>query len=340
MRAPPLRSQAFHLDADRGLDRIELPRRARSRQRLAVERTCPCSRRRRCCRRRRGGGSRGAMSERTCFAVAGRPARASASARGCRAADPASAPGGASRPRRNQHGGSVGAAGGIRDTDRPTRPRRDRGRVGSGRPPPRSIPSSARPWPSGARRRRERRSSRRSRWSRARRRAGWAGPGRPGSARTTADRCLRCARARCRCRWTGGQLARELDDFVGRAPAARLVLEAGRQADRAFLQRPAATARASRACSCALTGRFTSSFITWRRTVPCPTSSIAFGPMPLLLQQRALFADRPRRAAVLVDDHGGDALRDQVRRRPAGADSDRATRRPGSSHRRHASGCR
>ncbi len=37
----------------------------------------------------------------------------------------------------------------------------------------------------------------------------------------------------------------------------------------------------------------------------------------LLLQQRALFTDRPRRSPILVHDHGGDALRHQVGRRPA-----------------------
>ena len=34
-----------------------------------------------------------------------------------------------------------------------------------------------------------------------------------------------------------------------------------------------------------------------------------------LLQLRALIGDRPRRSAVLVDDHGGDALRHEIRRR-------------------------
>ena len=37
----------------------------------------------------------------------------------------------------------------------------------------------------------------------------------------------------------------------------------------------------------------------------------------VLLELRALIGERPRRAAVLVDDDGGDALRDEVRRRAA-----------------------
>ncbi len=68
----------------------------------------------------------------------------------------------------------------------------------------------------------------------------------------------------------------------------------------------------------AVAGRCTSSPITRRRTVPCPTSSIAFRPMPFFSSSARCSADRPRRTAVLVDDHGGDALRDEVRRRPAG----------------------
>ena len=36
-----------------------------------------------------------------------------------------------------------------------------------------------------------------------------------------------------------------------------------------------------------------------------------------LLEQRALIGDRPRRAAVLIDDDRGDALRDEVGRRAA-----------------------
>jgi hypothetical protein len=113
-----------------------------------------------------------------------------------------------------------------------------------------------------------------------------------------------------------GQLARELDDFIGRAPSARLVFETGRHADRALLQRLLHQRAHAR------------DLIRLRRPLHIVSHHAAANRAATDEQHRvrtdadflelgALVGQRPRRTAVLVDDHGGDALRDKVRRRLA-----------------------
>ena len=110
------------------------------------------------------------------------------------------------------------------------------------------------------------------------------------------------------------QLARELDDFVGRAPAAGLVLEPRGQADRAFLQRlPHERAHARDLVRPRRPPHVVAHHAPAHGAVADEQHRVRADAG--LLEQRALIGDGPRRAAVLVDDDGGDALRDEVRRR-------------------------
>ena len=109
------------------------------------------------------------------------------------------------------------------------------------------------------------------------------------------------------------QFLRELHDLVGHAPAARLVLEARRDADRALLQR----LPHQRAHLRPLLRRRRPPHIVAHH--PAADRAVAdqqqgVGADAELLDERPLLRDRPRRAAVLVDDDRGDALRDQVGR--------------------------
>ena len=220
------------------------------------------------------------MSARTGFAVEGSPSTRFSIARGCPAAGaPRGAPGARIGPRRNQHRGSVGAAGRVGVLVGPHVHAAVAGaldeadRRGARAPVVLALGLQVR----GDHPRAGLLADRRS--SRSPRRAASAVPGRPGSARTTADRCPRCARARCRCPRPAAARAR--------APRPRRSCSSGpartrvRPTDRPRLPAgPGAAARASALLLRPSMARRTSSFITCRRMVPCPTSSIAFTPMP------------------------------------------------------------
>ena len=107
------------------------------------------------------------------------------------------------------------------------------------------------------------------------------------------------------------QFLGELDDFVGLAPSPWLVLETGGEADGAFakplpdeLAHPRDFVRARRP----------SHIVTHHTPSNGAVADQQHGVRPdaQLADERALLRNRPRRAPVLVDDDGRDALRHQV----------------------------
>src|SRR5690606_8125353 len=114
----------------------------------------------------------------------------------------------------------------------------------------------------------------------------------------------------------GHDLLDQRGDLVGRAPAAGRVLEAGGEAPCAFLH---ALAHERTHALDFLRGRGPAEVLAHDLAAhgAVADEQDGVGPDAAPLDALALLADRPGRAAVLVDDDRRDALRDEVRRRAA-----------------------